>query len=189
MKWRNFAHSGFWRWYMVSCGDETVADDGTRRVWLSVLAHRDQLGIEVAITPDDTLQSLSAYSSMSWIREDSPASASAVVCISSLLRSLEPDDPFVRKLSAALLSQVGLGRRRFADLDAADEITHGVFADALLGRTDGMQVSLAHGRLLRAFAGPAAVVIEWLAAPTETTAPLFGTPRTRSDKIRLAWSG
>jgi hypothetical protein len=80
---------------MVSCRDERMTEDGTRRVWLSVPAHTDRLGIKAAIAPDDTLRSLSAYLSVSWIREDSPASVSAVVCISSLLRSLVPDDSFL----------------------------------------------------------------------------------------------
>jgi hypothetical protein len=174
---------------MVSCPDERMAEDGTRRVWLSVPAHEDLLGIEVAIAPDDTLRSLSAYLSVSWIREDSPASVSAVVCISSLLRSLEPDDSFVWELSAALLSQVGLGPPRFADLDAAHQITPGEVADALLGRTEGIQVSLAQSSLLSAFVGPGAVVIEWLAAPSDIAAPVFKDLERRPDRIGLVWSG
>lgn len=170
MKCRNFAHSGFWRWYTVSRRDKKVADDGTRRVSLSVPAYEDRLGIEVSVAPDDTVRSVSACLSMSWIREDSPTSAAAVVCVSSLLRALEPDDAFVCELSAALLANVGLGTPREVVFDSPKEIAVEAVADALLGRTEGLEVSLAQGTLLRVLAGPDAVVIEWLAAPIEAAA-------------------
>lgn len=176
MKWRNLAHSGFWRWYAVSRCDEEVADDGSRRVELAAPVYGDRLGMDASVAADGTVRRVSARLSMSWIREDSPASVPAIVCIASLLRSLEPEAAFVWQLREALLSEVGLGRPWFTESDGSDEITLRAVGDAVLGRTDGLQVALARGRLLRVLAGPAAVAIEWLAVPIDASAPGSGHP-------------
>jgi hypothetical protein len=161
MKWGDLVRSGLWRWYALGPGEQRVDADGGRRWTLSASGYGDDVSIEVDVAPEETVRSVSARLSRSWVGDRSRPSPFAVDFIATLLRSLEPHDPFVQDVVACLHSQVGLGGTEATTADIRTEVVLGDVADALLGRSGGRVVRLLDGRSLRTSRDGGAVEIAW----------------------------